>query len=383
MNKMKLSVALSCALLLTGCSGFFVGKSNAPTPTPIDTSVVNNAVKVNWIASGLGKTTVDQGLRFTIGQSGSTLYVANANGSVSAVDANSGAKRWTKKVKSLYTGAGADQSNVYVATSNGKLIALNQANGDEVWAADLYGSAITTPVSINGTRVAVRTLGGSLETFEAASGEPSWAYMVAAPEMNLRGGAAPIVIGKDLLVPTDIGLLGLLNADTGAVIWGQSLSKTRYGGHMGRLSDIDAEPVVENGVIYAGVAKTGVSAISLKTGAKLWSTSKGVYSGLVGDGQNLYVAYGDGTVGALAKKNGNELWSSVALKARKLTRPVLIQGKIVLGDYEGYIHVLDTSTGQLIGSTKVGKKGFLPDVLSYNGSAIFQDYSGNIYRVSL
>lgn len=381
MNKLKISAVLLASLALTGCSGFFVGKSNAPTPTPIDASVSQNLVRVQWSVSGLGNSN-GSSLRFVPADVNGALYVANGNGSVSAIDGSSGAKRWSVKTSELYTGTAGNGSLVFVGTKSGKLLALSATDGNKVWEQDLYGAPTTTPVLAD-SRVIIRTIGGAVESFDAQTGEPSWAYMVQTPDISLRGGAAPLVVGKHLLVPTDLGLLGYLNADTGAVIWAQSVSHARGGSAMARLADIDAAPVVSDNIAYVPVVKTGIAAVALSNGRKLWETKIGVYAGLTLDATSLFVAYENGNVAALSKKDGKVEWESNALFARQLTRPVLIHDRIVVGDFKGFVYVLDKNSGQLLGSTKVGKSGFMPDVRLMNDSAIFQDHSGNVYRITL
>lgn len=382
MNKLKISAVLMASIAITGCSGFFVGKSNAPVPAPIDASVNASMVRTVWSASGLGNSQ-ETSLRFTLADGQGVIYVANANGSVSAIDSSSGQKRWSTKVDALYTGAATNGNLVFVGTQSGKLVALSAQDGKKVWSADLYGAASTSPV-VADNRVIIRTIGGSVESFDAQTGDQSWAYMVQVPEIALRGGAAPVVVGKHLLVPTDLGLIGYLNVDTGAVVWGQKVGESRGGTAMARIVDIDAEPVIDQNIAYIPVARSGVSAVALNNGRKLWATkAAGAYAGLAVDASRLYVAYDDGNVGALSKRTGQEEWKSEALYARHLTNPVLINDRIVVGDNEGYVHVLDKHTGQRLGSTKVAKSGFMPDVLPLNNDVIFQDHSGNVYRITI
>lgn len=382
MNKLKISAVLMASIAMTGCSGFFVGKSNAPVPAPIDASVNASMVRTVWSASGLGNSQ-ETSLRFTLADGQGVIYVANANGSVSAIDSSSGQKRWSTKVDALYTGAATNGNLVFVGTQSGKLVALSAQDGKKVWSADLYGAASTSPVMAD-NRVIIRTIGGSVESFDAQTGDQSWAYMVQVPEIALRGGAAPVVVGKHLLVPTDLGLIGYLNVDTGAVVWGQKVGESRGGTAMARIVDIDAEPVIDQNIAYIPVARSGVSAVALNNGRKLWATkAAGAYAGLAVDASRLYVAYDDGNVGALSKRTGQEEWKSEALYARHLTTPVLINDRIVVGDNEGYVHVLDKHTGQRLGSTKVAKSGFMPDVLPLNNDVIFQDHSGNVYRITI
>jgi outer membrane protein assembly factor BamB len=69
----------------------------------------------------------------------------------------------------------------------------------------------------------------------------------------------------------------------------------------------------------------------------------------VSDDKNLYVVDDVGAVHALDKKTGASVWSQDKLKFRKLTSPAMLDGKVVVGDLKGFIHVLSPETGALIG----------------------------------
>ena len=62
---------------------------------------------------------------------------------------------------------------------------------------------------------------------------------------------------------------------------------------------------------------------------------------------------------------------------------MIVGNRIVVGDYQGYVHVLDGSTGMLQGSTKIGSTGFLLDIKEINGNVYLLDYSGTLYKVSI
>ncbi len=79
------------------------------------------------------------------------------------------------------------------------------------------------------------------------------------------------------------------------------------------------------------------------------------YSGLTADFNNLYVSTGKGEIVAVARRTGRELWRHRVLANRDITGPVAYGGSIVVGDFEGYLHWFDPTSGDLKARTRAGK----------------------------
>ena len=67
------------------------------------------------------------------------------------------------------------------------------------------------------------------------------------------------------------------------------------------------------------------------------------------DEKNVYVVDEAGAVHALDKHTGASVWKQDKLQYRRLTPPVVFDGKIVVGDFEGYLHVLSADNGAIVG----------------------------------
>ena len=61
-------------------------------------------------------------------------------------------------------------------------------------------------------------------------------------------------------------------------------------------------------------------------------------------------------VKAFGASSGVLIWQQEGLKLRSVSSPVTIDKGIVIGDFEGYIHLLDARDGSFIGRTKVSRK---------------------------
>jgi outer membrane protein assembly factor BamB len=52
------------------------------------------------------------------------------------------------------------------------------------------------------------------------------------------------------------------------------------------------------------------------------------------------------------------LWKQDKLAYRQLTAPVTIGDYVLVGDFEGYVHIISNLDGELIGRERVNKNGF-------------------------
>ncbi len=379
----KIITTIIVSLLIAGCAGGLRGKSNLAEPTELNSAIPSTLVSTVWQLKTDSKADKEDNLRFHIADDGvSTLYVAGQKGTVTAVNMSNGSKVWEKKTGSeLYTGINYSQGVLLVGTQDAHVEGLSASNGDAIWKSQVLGVPAVPPIG-NGQTAVVRTLFGAVEAFDLQTGEEDWAYIFNSSEFSVRGAAAPTFLNGNILIASDEGTLALLQADTGAEIWSTVLSKPQNASFMGGLRDVDAAIVVTPNRIYVGQYLAGITALD-HNGRKLWQSGRGVYAGLDVSGDTVVSVERDSAIQALDSGNGTPLWANLDLVGRNLTKPVIIGNRIVVGDFEGYVHVIDVNNGTLQGSTKVGSTGFLLDIKEINGSVYLLDYSGTLYKVSI
>ena len=73
------------------------------------------------------------------------------------------------------------------------------------------------------------------------------------------------------------------------------------------------------------------------------------------DDEAIYVSTADGEVVALRARTGAEIWRQSALLYRVLSEPANMDDALVVGDYQGYLHWLDKSSGALAARVSTGK----------------------------
>jgi outer membrane protein assembly factor BamB len=92
-----------------------------------------------------------------------------------------------------------------------------------------------------------------------------------------------------------------------------------------------------------------VACFEISTRNTIWSRDLSTARSLASDERNLYLVDDTGAVHALDKKSGASVWKQSKLLYRGLTAPVVFDGRVVVGDLKGYIHVLSAEDGAIVG----------------------------------
>jgi outer membrane protein assembly factor BamB len=115
------------------------------------------------------------------------------------------------------------------------------------------------------------------------------------------------------------------------------------------MIDADAGPLLDNnGVVYVATYQGRIVAVNLRNGRQIWERKASVFQAMALDDRLLYVADADDAVVAYDKLNGLPVWRQDKLYARDITAPVIVGNYLVVGDYEGYVHVLDKRDGRFV-----------------------------------
>lgn len=283
------------------------------------------------------------------------LYTSDSRGNLYKLDSKNGKEIWKIKKKIKITSPIVINNNKLIFGSRtGRIYALNKENGNVVWDEELSSEVLARPASGGGI-IAFRTNDGKLYGVNTTTGKYFWVYERKVPPLSLRGTGSPIVDKKSLYVGFDNGKLISLSLDAGKVKWEATVALPSGRSDLERMVDIDADPLIQNGVIYAVSFQGKIAAMNKDTGRNIWSRDMSSYSGMTIDDKFLYVSDAGGNVWALDINNGASFWKQDKLKARGLTAPVLFKDYIVVGDYQGYLHFIAKKDGELVGRIRVAK----------------------------
>ncbi len=231
---------------------------------------------------------------------------------------------------------------LYLPAADGYLHVLGVRSGEEQWRVALGGELAANGLALAHDIVYVARDGHYIAALAAASGKERWRFDTIGVVR-----AAPLVVGRVLLVSSGANSLWCLDALTGQQYWVFHSEDALMQYWPTRMP-----PVVDGGRVYVALgASSEFNALDLRTGRKVWEIAlpERVTGGPLFD-QALglvYLVTWSGRVIAFAARTGKVQWD-VRLPAGSESSPALSPGNMLyLGGFDGYLYALDAITGQL------------------------------------
>jgi outer membrane protein assembly factor BamB len=348
-----LPVALAVLLIAAGCSK----DKDVEPPAVLVKFPATLPVKKLW-SEGVGGGKKQIVLRLGLGPAADNglIFAASHKGEVLAASLDTGRHVWVKKLKMpISAGPAAAAGMVVLGTSKGVVVALDGATGRELWRSHVNSELLSAP-AIGEKVVVMRSVDGRLHGFDARSGKALWSVEQQVPRLSLRGTATPIIAKEVAISGFDNGKVMAVSLNTGDTVWDTALASPHGRTELDRLVDIDSAVRTVGDNVFATGFQGRTAMLALDSGQIWWAHDMSSYRGLVADADNLYVTQSDGIVVALRQRDGSELWRNQKLKLRRLSAPVLTSTAVVVADFQGYVHWLDKSTGELVARERVAKE---------------------------
>ena len=179
------------------------------------------------------------------------------------------------------------------------------------------------------------------------------------PTLTLRGSSSPILSRSHFYTGLENGRLIAMSPIDGEVIWDVALTVPEGRSEIQRLVDIDGKSELYGRILYAASYHGRIAAIDVTRGQFLWARSFSSHTGVSVSKDAVYSSDDRSHIWALDRNNGATLWKQDKLQARSVTRPVIFKDFIVVGDFEGYLHVLSRFDGRFIARVRVDSDGIL------------------------
>lgn len=378
--------ALLAALALSGCSTLtdFMGSDAEDAPAPAELESIGSAIEIDALwsrqaASGEGGRSLELGAAVA----GGRVFTAGHEGDIAAYDRFNGERLWEVDTGvPLSGGPGAGPGLVVAGSSGGDVIALSGADGTQAWRAKVSSEVLSAP-AIGERIVVVRTVDGKLFGLDSASGERSWVYDRTVPALTLRGTSAPVIAGDLVVAGFDSGHLAAVSLADGRLVWESQVAPPSGRTELERLADIDADPVVVDGVVYVVTYQGRIAAFDLATGRGLWRREMSSHTGIGAGRRLLYVTDEQSRVWALDRSSGSSLWRQDGLELRRATRPVELGQHVVVADFDGYVHWLSADDGRFVARTRTGASAVLAPPVATEAAVYVLGGSGKLTALAL
>jgi len=216
-----------------------------------------------------------------------------------------------------------------------------------LWRSELSSEVVSAPQLSQGVIVA-RTNDGKLFGLNAKNGERLWVYETTVPSLSLRGVGAPLVVDETVFAGFANGKVAALSVSNGKLLWEKVIALAKGRSELERLVDVDAELRYDGGTLYAVAFQGRLVALDATSGRILWAREFSAHSGIALNERQLFITDDKEQVMALDRRTGATLWRQNKLMRRDLSAPVIHDGKVVVGDYAGYLHWLSFDDGSFV-----------------------------------
>ncbi|WP_255200069.1 MULTISPECIES: PQQ-like beta-propeller repeat protein [unclassified Sulfitobacter] len=255
---------------------------------------------------------------------GDTLYVSLGFGTVTALDAATGATRWEQDIEATGSGAPTVYGDMVYFTSGDDMgWALNKNNGRVQWqtgSSTVVGNILTTPAPAISPEIAVMAFG---------SGEVQGLF---------RSGG--------------------LNR------WNVSVLGKRPGRALSNVSDISSGPVISGNTVYVGNMSGRLAAVTLSGGERQWTANEGVVGAVWPAGDSVFGVTDLNELVRFDASTGQRVWgvklpNFVKEKPKRQSEivthhgPILAGGRIILASNDGVLRSFDPTNGALIGTAEI------------------------------
>ncbi len=302
-----------------------------------------------WTARIAGSTT-KQRLAAAPVIGGGMMFVMDTVGVVHAFDAKTGVERWQKSFQikgdgasSIYGGgASVADDRVYITTGVGEVAALNTATGEQLWKVKPAGPLRGSPTIAFGS-VFVMTQANQIVALNAADGTQVWNAAASVGQTGVFGVAAPAAGQGTIIAGYSTGELIAYRYENGRELWTDALARTSLSTSVGVLTDIDADPIIDRGRVYALGQGGRMAAYELVTGQRIWELNLAGISTPAVAGDWIFTLTDDARLLCIARSSGKVRWLTQLAAYRNVEKkknPLFWSGPVLAGDRLWFVNSL-------------------------------------------
>ena len=317
------------------------------------------------------------------------VYTIDTAATVKAFDAANGHVLWTRSLdekgdnKHALFGGGVSVvgDRVYATTGVGTVVALSAADGHKLWEVTPGGPLRGAPTVAN-NQVYVVSQDNQLYALKAEDGSPEWDTAATLEIAGVFGAAAPAVAQGTVVAGFSSGELNAYRYENGRIVWGDVLARTGISTSVSTLTDIDADPVIDEGKVYAVGQGGRMAALDIVTGQRLWELNVAGVSTPAVAGEWVFVVTDQAKLLCIARSSGKIRWIAELPRWRNETRetkpiqwvgPVVAGDRLILASSDGRMVFLSPSDGHLLTMFDVGTPVYLSPAVAANTLYVLDD----------
>lgn len=301
------------------------------------------------------------------------VYTVDTTATLRAFDAASGSEVWSARIgdpaeigggRSFWNGeftgnSGAlfgggvsfDNGRVYATNGLGDAAAFDAATGAQIWRVR-HGGPLRGAPTIANDNVYVVSQDNQLYALNPADGALRWSGVGTLEIAGVFGSASPASAQGTVVAGFSSGELTAYRYENGRTLWQEALTRTNISTAVAALSDVDAEPVIHEGRVYAIGQGGRMVSVDLITGQRIWEINVAGIATPAVAGDWIFVVTDEAQLLAIARETGKVRWKTQLARYRDeedRKGPISWVGPVVAGDRL----ILANSAGQVVNVSPV------------------------------
>jgi outer membrane protein assembly factor BamB len=172
-------------------------------------------------------------------------------------------------------------------------------------------------------------------SLRTADGSTNWSNAAALEIAGVFGAAAPSIGQGTVVAGFSSGELNAYRYENGRQVWQDALSRTSITTSVASLSDIDADPVIDSGVVYAIGQGGRMVALDLFSCQRIWELNFAGISTPWVAGDWIFAVNDKAQLVAIARRTGKIRWINQMPRYRDQKDrkgPISYVGPVLAGD---------------------------------------------------
>ena len=311
---------------------------------------------------------------------GGKVYTIDTSSTVRAFDERNGAQLWASQfgteargAPSLFGGGVAvDGGRLFATNGLGFVAALDAGTGAKVWQVRPGGPLRGAPTVANGT-LYVMSQDNQIFSLKQADGATNWSNAAALEIAGIFGTSAPAVAQGTVVAGFSSGELNAYRYENGRMVWQDTLARTGIRTSVSSLSDVDADPVIDNGQVFALGQGGRMVSLDLISGQRIWELNLAGISTPCVVGDWVFLVTDEAKVVAVARATGKVRWIAQLPRYRNAKGkkgyvgyegPVMAGERLILTGSNGTLININPANGSFQSQTNAGGPVSLPPVVA-------------------
>ncbi|MEE4155463.1 MAG: PQQ-binding-like beta-propeller repeat protein [Erythrobacter sp.] len=309
------------------------------------------------------------------------LFVEDTEGVIHAFNKKTGEKVWERvetemsddmRPSAFGGGVSYDNGVIYATNGAGYVKAKRAATGEILWRVKPAGPLRGSPTIAFG-ELFVMTQDNQIIALNTEDGSLLWDESGSTTQSGVFGVAAPAAGQGTIIAGYSSGELSAYRYENGRTLWSDALARTNISTQVSSLTDIDADPIIDSGRVYALGQGGRMAAYELVTGQRIWELNLAGISTPAIAGEWIFTLTDDARLLAIARSTGRVRWITQLPRWRDekdkkgqifWTGPVLAGGQLWVANSEGEMWKVSAGEGSAQLHTEVDSAISLPPIVA-------------------